>query len=115
MAYTSRVIFSPLLKRGAGTYTAEMNLNYAVELVLFLDITAVAGTTKFLNVKFEIADTLGGWYSHTVFTEKTTTGKDHKSMTIFGDRVKVTAVVTGTEIPEITFAITGVVKTTGRP
>lgn len=111
MTYTSRITFLPSLLRAANTYTVEMNLGYGDELLIYQDITAVGGTGAKLNTKFETADPLGGWYTHTVIPEKSGIAKDVISVPVFGDRVRITSVVSGTTDPTVTFSVTGTVKT----
>lgn len=108
MAYTSRVTFFPSALRQVNPYTSELNLGYADELVVFVDYTAEGGNTSTLDIKVEIADPNGAWYTHTDFAQMIQVGKATKSITVFCDRIRVIATVgTGT----VTFSITGVVKT----
>lgn len=84
-------------------------MEWASELLLFLNVTAASGTSPTLNVKVQAQDPAGNWYDILSFTQATAATKEAKQLSIFGDKIKVVYTIGGTT-PSFTFSVTAVAK-----
>lgn len=112
MAYTSKVTFLSSAARTTSGESGELNLSYGDEILVFLDVTAVSGTSPTLDVKVQTKGPDGKWYDIASFAQKTGTGNEAKAITNYGEILKVVYTIGGTT-PSFTFSVTGVVKTRG--
>ena len=84
------------------------------ELALFLDVTAVTGTTPTLDVVYEVSDPQGNWYTHTSFTQATATTTERKAATApIGVNGRISWTIGGTDTPTFTFSVGVEVKRVG--
>ncbi len=112
MAYTSKVTFLSSAARTSSGQSVELNLSYGDEVLVFLDVTAVSGTSPTLDVKVQTKGPDGKWYEIASFAQKTAAGNEAKAITNYGEILRVAYTIGGTT-PSVTFSVTGVVKTRG--
>lgn len=109
MSYTSPFTILASAARTETVTSGAIDLSDQDEAILFLDVTAVSGTSPTLNVKIEVQNPLGDWYEIAAFAQKTATGKEAKQVTIFGSKLRVNCVIGGTS-PSFTFSLTAIAK-----
>lgn len=81
------------------------------EVALYLNVTAASGTSPTLDVAYQTkAD--GVWYTHTSFTQATTTTTEKKIITQAGVDSRILCTIGGTT-PSFTFTVSAEVKRTG--
>jgi hypothetical protein len=84
------------------------------ELTLYLDVTAVTGTTPTLDVIYEVSDPQGNWYTHTSLTQATATTTERKVATApIGVNGRISWTIAGTDTPTFTFSVGLEAKRTG--
>lgn len=110
MAYTSRITFLPSAARTTSGSSGQIDCSFADEMLIFLDVTAVSGTSPTLDVSVKTLGPDGKWYQIAQFTQRTTTGQEAKAITNFGGDLKVDYTIDGTT-PSFTFSVTAVAKT----
>ena len=83
-------------------------------MTLYIDVTAVTGTTPTLDVVYEVADAQGNWYTHTSFTQATAATTELKVVTPpIGIRSRLSWTIAGTDTPTFTFTVDADVKRSG--
>ncbi|MEW6095740.1 MAG: hypothetical protein AB1567_04330 [bacterium] len=75
-----------------------------IEAQIFLNITAVSGTYPTLDVTIKYSPDNENWYTHTSFSQKTTTGKDSLRLTGIGSYLKIEYTIGGMT-PSFTFSV----------
>lgn len=106
---SSKVRVIELLASAARTATASSEGTAAVEnfdeIIVYLDVTAVSGTSPTLDLVYETSPDDGTtWFTHTTFTQVTATGKAIKLITTPGSFARVTGTVGGTT-PSFTYSV----------
>ncbi len=79
------------------------------EMVVFLNVSAVSGTSPTLDVTIEDSPDGTNWYTHTSFTQATATTKEAKRISNFGKFVRINYTIGGTS-PSFTFEVVAVGK-----
>lgn len=74
------------------------------ELLVYLDITAVSGTSPTMTVSYETSPDGTRWFTHTSFAAKTATGKDVLKLQQIGRKGRIAFTVGGTS-PNFTFRV----------
>jgi hypothetical protein len=112
MSYTSAITFLASAERTEDGSSGEQNLYFADEVLVFLDVTAVGGTSPTLDMTIQTKDANGNWYDLDTFTQATGAGKQARGITIFGQDLRIVYTIGGTT-PAVTFSVTGIAKTRG--
>ncbi|MFZ5989392.1 MAG: hypothetical protein ACOYWZ_20035 [Bacillota bacterium] len=99
----------PLLARTTSGTSYSLCCSDHLEAQIFLNITAVSGTTPTLDITVEYSPDNSEWYSHTSFSQKTATGKDSLRLTGIGGYLRVKYTIAGTT-PSFTFSVDIVLK-----
>lgn len=99
----------PSAARTANGNTAALDASAYPAISLFLNVTAVSGTTPNLVVTVEESDDGTTWRAVGSFAAKTAVSSERKSFSIAGDFYRLTWTITGTT-PSFTFAVTGTTK-----
>jgi hypothetical protein len=73
------------------------------EAVLFVDVTAVSGTTPSLTIVVETSWDGATWWTHTSLTAITATGKVRQTLQFLGTFLRLNDTITGTT-PSFTFS-----------
>lgn len=104
--------------QASSTQTASNNgaavtsLAQLKELLVFLSVTAVSGTSPTLNVTIQSSDDGGTtWYNlpNGSFTQATVATTQALALTTFGDTIRVSATIGGTS-PSFTYKVTAIGK-----
>lgn len=74
------------------------------ELLVYLDITAVAGTSPTLLVVYEVSPDGVRWFEHSAFASKNAAGKDVLKLQQIGRKGRIGFTVGGTS-PSFTFRV----------
>ena len=109
MARTSYVTLLPSAARTSSGNSGAFNLYDHDELLVFLNVTSVSGSSPTLDVKVQTQDPSGEWYELASFTQRTATGKEAKAVTCFGENIRITYIIGGSS-PSFTFSVTAVAK-----
>jgi len=110
MSYTSRGTFLASAARTTSGNSGAIDLSYADDVLVFLNVTAATGTSPTLDVKVYTVDDDGTEYEIAAFTQKTAVGKEAKAISVFGSKLKIGYTIGGTT-PSFTFAVTYIAKT----
>jgi hypothetical protein len=92
--------------------TAYTGVGNRREMIVFLNVTAVSGTTPSMTVKMQTSDDGGTtWYDIPggAFTAATAATTQLLSFTAFGDTVRCVSTISGTT-PSFTYAVKAVCK-----
>lgn len=99
------MVTQPILPSGIRTTSGSSQsvpIDRHIEALVYLDVTAVSGTTPTLDVKVETSPDDTRWFTHTSFTQITTVSKNSLKLTILGAYVRITYTIAGTT-PSFTF------------
>ncbi|MEW6095366.1 MAG: hypothetical protein AB1567_02400 [bacterium] len=97
----------PILPSEARTTSGESQIipiDYYTNAQVFLDITAASGTSPTLDVTIEYSPDGSRWFTHTSFSQKTTTGKDTLRISSLGAYMRIKYTIAGTT-PSFTFSV----------
>lgn len=95
----------PSAARTASGATEPFQIPESVdELILFLDVTAVSGTTPNLTVTYEYSPDGTRWFTHSALPAKTASGRDSLRLTQVGSYGRLSYAITGTT-PSFTFQV----------
>lgn len=109
-------IVEPILQSAARTASGNSNVFSSGDYddaQVFLDITAVSGTTPTLDVTIQYSPDGTRWFTHTAFAQKTTTDKDSKQISGLGKSMRIAYTIGGTG-PSFTFQMDIVAKNRGK-
>lgn len=104
-------VILPSAARTTSGSSADITLNSGSKLAVYLDVTAVAGTTPTLDVKVEAKDPASGkYFALASFTQKTAAGSEvvfigHGSDTKFPVRTFRVSYTIGGTTPSFTFSV----------
>lgn len=96
------------VQTASGNSGTGVKIGPSSELLVFLDITAVSGTSPSLTVTVEVFDGVK-WYPHTSFPAKSAVGVDLLKLNNFGETIRVSWAISGTS-PSFTFSVKGQTK-----
>lgn len=113
MSYTTYHTFLASAARTASGESGVIDLGFADEAIVFLDVTAASGTSPTLDVKIQVADPNGAYYDLASFAQKTAAGREAKQIANFGQNAKIVYTIGGTT-PSFTFSVTAISKNIGR-
>lgn len=113
MSYTTYHTLLPSAARTTSGESGVIDLGFADEAIVFLDVTAVSGTAPTLDVKIQVADPNGAYYDLASFTQVTAVGRQARQISNFGQKAKIVYTIGGTT-PSFTFSVTAISKTIGR-
>lgn len=74
-----------------------------MEAVLFVDVTAVSGTTPSMTVNVETSWDGTNWWQHTALTPITAAGKARQTLQFLGSYLRLNNTISGTT-PSFTFS-----------
>lgn len=74
-----------------------------IEAVLFVDVTAVSGTTPSMTITVQTSWDGVNWWTHTALTAITATGKVRQTLQFLGTYLRLDYAITGTT-PSFTFS-----------
>lgn len=96
----------------ANNSSAQLLVSQYREAIVFLNVTAVSGTTPTLTVQVQTSDDGGTtWYNLPggAFAQQTAIGTSAIQVNTFGDTIRVTSTIGGTS-PNFTYAVKAIVK-----
>lgn len=108
MGRKTTMIFEDGTVSRAATITPARGVGKARYITFFLDISAVLGTTKFLDITIEEYDPLSDtWYVIDTFPQKIAIGAERRVIPtdVNSERLRANCVITGTVGPEFTFTL----------
>ena len=110
-------IYTPIpsvARTANGTHSLDGMAGDWDEMTLYIDVTAVSGTTPTLDVDYEVSDAQGNWYTHTSLTQATAATTERKVITApIGVTSRLSWAITGTDTPTFTFTVDAEVKRSG--
>lgn len=107
---SSRVTVKPSGPVTAGGNTPDIDVSLAIEMIMFVDVTAVSGTSPTMDLFIESRDPVSGkYFVIDSITGITGVSQHVRRLTNFGDTIRVRWVLGGTS-PSFTFSIGAVLK-----
>lgn len=102
---------APSAARTANGNSGSLDFGWFDEILVYLDITAVAGTSPTLDVKVQTSYNNADWFDLPggAFPQKTAAGKDLKQFSNYGRFIRAAWTVGGTT-PSFTFRLDVVAK-----
>lgn len=102
----------PSAARTASFQSNAINVSAYDDAAVFLDITAVSGTSPSLTVTVQYSPDGTRWFTHTAFSAKTATGMDSLRLSNLGKYMRLDCAISGTS-PSFTFQVDVVLKGRG--